>query len=1098
MSLDGVNLGTAYGRVIIDASGVQEGMSKAKAFFESGIAGMSASLQSLGNNLSSIGSGLTMLTAPITAFGVTGVKSAMKFEDALKEIEVRAGLSAEEIERVKQKAMELGKETVYGPSQAAEAFLQLMTSGYSAEQAMIAIDTVMQGASATGSDLGYTADALTDIMAAFQVEVGDSADIMQTLVDATASSSATFPSLVQGFANVGPKAKAMGLSVRDTAAILAVFSENGIKGAEAGTQLKSMLTHMTSDTNKVRDMWDYLNISMYDAAGNARDLDDVIHDLNLSMADMSEQEKNEVVTTLAGSYGQLGLQALLAADGFGTMAAAMEGQAAIEDVAASKLSTMSGAIAYLRGSIEMLQINALTPLMENSLRPLVLQIAEIVNKVNEWIVANPELANRIVRVLAVVAGIGPAMFAAGKAVSAVAGILGGLGGIIGMLLSPIGLLVAAVAGMAWAFKHNFGGIRDAVMPVVETIQGRLGSLRDTAATVGRDIEDGLRIAFTGDFIDGSFGGAPEDSPIVSFWLGVNDVLTGIWANIRWVLNTLSPLFHEVGIFIGRIFENFDVRKALNILSTLWSLTNPLGLIVKFLQWIGVDFKAVFEDVIASLTTFFRTLNDGGDVFDGLRAVFGDSSFVDGVQGGFGGVANFISKKLIPALNELKAWFLDDALPTIVDFVKTTVIPMMQDWLQFIVNMWEIGKTALEKVATWFLDEALPAIVSLIQNALLPAIESWINWMKDVWNIVGPALERFANWFISEALPVILSFISEKLIPGIEKLIQTLVRVWNDVSPFLLSLLDWFINTGLPLIVDFIDSTAVPVIEFIIGLLVDMWEEIQPGLTELYNWFVVEALPQIIAFVEGPFTDGINGLISLIDGMWTILEPILNVMKDVFVAVFGFIVNNAIKALIDAVNGLIRTISAVWNVIAPAVEALKNGLSAAFNWIKDTIIAPLVSAINSIKDAWERVQAFFEGPGTKRLYDTIDANVANLPPEIAAQWQQAKTNAQGGSVGNLGALGAGFGGAINIPGRAGGGDVSAWMPYLVGERGPELFVPQTAGTVMPNQGLRDMAGGSRGPMFGPGSVVIHANSQAEGEAAAVGFEQRLGELLRAKG
>lgn len=42
------------------------------------------------------------------------------------------------------------------------------------------------------------------------------------------------------------------------------------------------------------------------------------------------------------------------------------------------------------------------------------------------------------------------------------------------------------------------------------------------------------------------------------------------------------------------------------------------------------------------------------------------------------------------------------------------------------------------------------------------------------------------------------------------------------------------------------------------------------------------------------------------------------------------------------------------------------------------------------------------------------------------------------------LGSLFGGA-----RADGGDVAAGRSYLVGERGPEMFVPRTAGTVLPS-------------------------------------------------
>ena len=54
----------------------------------------------------------------------------------------------------------------------------------------------------------------------------------------------------------------------------------------------------------------------------------------------------------------------------------------------------------------------------------------------------------------------------------------------------------------------------------------------------------------------------------------------------------------------------------------------------------------------------------------------------------------------------------------------------------------------------------------------------------------------------------------------------------------------------------------------------------------------------------------------------------------------------------------------------------------------------------------------------------------------------------------------------LPSRAGGGPASAGTPYLVGERGPELFVPSTSGGVMSNSDLRASMGAAPGSSGGP--------------------------------
>lgn len=54
---------------------------------------------------------------------------------------------------------------------------------------------------------------------------------------------------------------------------------------------------------------------------------------------------------------------------------------------------------------------------------------------------------------------------------------------------------------------------------------------------------------------------------------------------------------------------------------------------------------------------------------------------------------------------------------------------------------------------------------------------------------------------------------------------------------------------------------------------------------------------------------------------------------------------------------------------------------------------------------------------------------------------------------------GLGSIFGLPGKAIGGPVSANTPYMVGERGPEMFIPSTAGSITPNNKLDSGSGGS---------------------------------------
>ena len=80
-------------------------------------------------------------------------------------------------------------------------------------------------------------------------------------------------------------------------------------------------------------------------------------------------------------------------------------------------------------------------------------------------------------------------------------------------------------------------------------------------------------------------------------------------------------------------------------------------------------------------------------------------------------------------------------------------------------------------------------------------------------------------------------------------------------------------------------------------------------------------------------------------------------------------------------------------------------------------------------------------------------------EIAAGALRSATGSGGGSSGGGGLLSLGTSlltAALGLPGRATGGPVTPGRAYMVGERGPEMFVPTTSGQVVPQgAGTRDV-------------------------------------------
>ena len=344
-------------------------------------------LKGLAGNAASILGGLGIaggIAAGVAAIR-SGVEAAAEFETALTNIDARTELTEEGLEAVRQTALDMGRETQFSASQAAQGMQELITSGSSAEEAIETIPHVLDLAAAAGLGLGHAADGVTDIMAQFGVGVEDAETVVNALTQAAGSSSANVADLIDGMKNGGAVAAGFGLDVDQTAAAMAVLAENGLKGAEAGTALKSFFTNATRDSKESREALDALGTSFFDADGSARDFNVVIAEISEGLAGMTDEDANATLKDLAGNYGQVALRALAASGGIDSMQQKMEEQRDAAEVAETQMNTLDARVASFGSSMETLAINVLTPLIDNVLKPLVVFLTDALNAFNAWL-----------------------------------------------------------------------------------------------------------------------------------------------------------------------------------------------------------------------------------------------------------------------------------------------------------------------------------------------------------------------------------------------------------------------------------------------------------------------------------------------------------------------------------------------------------------------------------------------------------------------------------------------------------------------------------------------------------------------------------------
>lgn len=736
----GYNLGSAYGRIVLSPDGVADGINEAKRQVDGGLKG-------IGDSVANLGGAFTALTAPLLAFGAAGLKVAADFDTAMAEISARTGLVGADLEEIRQLALQMGADTAFSAQDAADALLQLLSSGQTAKEAIATLPAVLTAAAASGAALGETADTVTDIMATFGLEAQDAAMIVDAMARASGASSATMNDLGQAFRGVGGIAKRFGIDVNETASILAIFAENGVKGSQAGQLLETMLTQMSRDTNEANEAWAELGTTLYDAQGNTRPFVDVINDLKNAMKNLPVRDQNRLIQALAGSYGQAGLSALLGSISIEDMNARMAGSASSADIAQKRMETFSGRVESLKGSVETLMIQAITPLMNEVLAPLVEQITKVVNSVTDWIVANPELAKQIGKVLAVVVTIGPALLVAGKAIALV-------GGLLTALASPVVLVVAAIGALVWAFQNNFLGIRDTLQPVIDQITGGIETLIGVFGRIGEIVaEQGIGSAI--DYVLNAFAqmfGLVGSDEFFEPLRGIGDKIMTVILTIAQAIDTFGKPAIEA--FFGAIEQAWVIiQPGLEALSR-WFTQDALPTVVNFVQSV----------VVPAIQLFVQILTD-------------------------------IWNKVAPFLANLFNWFTIDALPAITNFLNNTVIPAVQGLIDRLSGFWTAIQPGLQSFFNWVTADALPLVVDFFENVIQPVIDTFIDVLLTIWDTISPALGDVFNWFMTDGLPFITDVIQGAMDNFITPFINLLKGIWDAIKPTFdalkTNLLGWF-------------------------------------------------------------------------------------------------------------------------------------------------------------------------------------------------------------------------------------------------------------------------------------------------------------------
>jgi len=196
-------------------------------------------------NIAAMGRNLSMsVTAPLALIGASSFRTAADFEQSMAKVKAVSGATADEFAKLESNAKELGRTTRFTASEVSELQLNFAKLGFTAEEITQVTGATLALAQATGSDLATSAEVAGSTLRAFGLSADETSRVTDVMAKSFSTSALDMDTFADSMKYVAPVAKAAGLSVEETTAMLASLSNAGIKGSQAGTSLRRIISEL--------------------------------------------------------------------------------------------------------------------------------------------------------------------------------------------------------------------------------------------------------------------------------------------------------------------------------------------------------------------------------------------------------------------------------------------------------------------------------------------------------------------------------------------------------------------------------------------------------------------------------------------------------------------------------------------------------------------------------------------------------------------------------------------------------------------------------------------------------------------------------------
>lgn len=430
-------------RLMADTASYEAAMTHAGSTARTVASGM----ENTGRKSALIASGMTAAGLAVAAFGVAAVKMAADFDQQMSTVQANTGATSAQMDQLRAAAIEAGASTVYSASDSADAINDLGKAGMSVTDILTGgLSGALNLAASDGMAVGDAAEYMANALSMFHLKGSQASQVADTLAAGAGKAVGNVSDFGEALNNCGAQANSFGMNVQETTGVLALFAQNGTIGAEAGTQLNSMLMKLAAPSAEASNTMKELGISAYDAQHHFVGMANFAGQLQKAEKNLTDEQRNQANATIFGSYAIKAANYLYEAGESGvnkwTKAVSESGYAA--EQAAAKNNNLKGDLENLGGSMESLMISV----GEGAQGPLRKMVQGLDTLVDAF-AGLPSGAQQTIVVMASLAGVFGAVH---KAAGNLNGSTSTMANNIGLAIDPIQRVKTALASAQTAFQ----------------------------------------------------------------------------------------------------------------------------------------------------------------------------------------------------------------------------------------------------------------------------------------------------------------------------------------------------------------------------------------------------------------------------------------------------------------------------------------------------------------------------------------------------------------------------------------------------------------------------------------------------------------------